>query len=86
MEIKVYEMADPNIPHAAYDMAETAEQRESVACFFTSQQIWRNNIAKELDTLPHKLSWHPVSNTGTDADVCELLDIQCMCNTWELRP
>ena len=88
MQIKAHELLNPNDRHGLVDQSDSdsREIQDSISVFLIDEKIWRINIAKELNTLPRNLKWHPVPNTGTEIDVCEITGMQCMCNTWELRP
>ena len=87
MRIKCHELLNPNDRHGLVDQSESdnREIQDAISVFILDEKIWRLNIAKELNTTPNKLRWHPVPNTGTDIDICDITGVNSMCDTWELK-
>lgn len=85
MKIYVHDQINPNYPIDAYCVTTSPEQRDGIVAFMHDSAIAKNQIAEELNCLPHELIWSPVPNTGTDIEVCAVIGETAMCNEWELK-
>jgi len=85
MKIKAHELINPNNLVECYDSATTVEERDAIVLFSSDECVWRGNIARINGEHPDSLRWHPVPNTGTDIDICDITGVNSMCDTWELK-